>query len=327
MTFVTRLLLLFLVTFTSAMSPSALLAFDEPMMTIKTGGVTGVYYAAGSAIAKMHNKKRKEYDLRLISETSEGSIANIQNVLAGTAGFGIAQANALYFARQGAQFWQGQPQDKLRAVFGLHTEDYTVVAAADAGIETLDDLKGKIVNIGEPGSSAAFQATAAFKYVGLDPQNDLTLLERPTYEAAELLQAGEIDAYLYTVGHPNLSVIEASSGERKIVIVSLGSEMIDYFYKNRPYMTKTDIPVDYYPEIINKEPIPTISVKAILFTDAEMDEQIVYNIVKEVFENFDLFKRQHPALAYLTVAQMTTGLVLPLHPGAERYFKEAGLLR
>jgi TRAP transporter TAXI family solute receptor len=327
MTCVARLLLLLsLVSFTGFMAPMALLAFDEPMMSIKTGDVTGVYYAVGSAVAKMHNKKRQEYNLRLISETSEGSIANIQDVLAGRAGFGIAQANTLYFARQGAQFWKGQPHDNLRAVLGLHTEDCTLVAAAGSGIETLVDLKGKTVNIGEPGSTDAFQAATVFKHVGLDPQNDLTLLVRPTYEAAELLQEGKIDAYLYTVGHPNMSIIEASSGERKIAIVSLGSEMIDYFYKNRPYLTKTDIPIDYYPDIINKEPIPTISVKAILFTDAEMDAQIVYNIVKEVFENFDLFKRQHPALAYLTVKQMTTGLVVPLHPGAERYFKEAGLL-
>ena len=327
MTLYTRLLLLLsLVTFSSAMPPSALFAFDEPMMSINTGYVTGVYYAVGSAVAKLHNKKRKEYNLRLISAPSAGSIANIQDVLNGTAGFGIAQANTLILAQQGEGFWKGQPHDNLRAVLGLHTEDYTIVAAADAGIATLSDLKGKTVNIGEPGSMEALQAAGAFKYAGLDPQNDLTILQKPTYEAAELLQSGKIDAYLYTVGHPNLSLIEASSGERKIVIVPLGSEIIDYFIKNRPYLTKKDIPIDYYPDIINKQRIPTISVKAILFTDAEMDELIVYNMVKEIFENFDLFKRQHPVLAYLTAEQMTTGLIAPLHPGAKRYFNEAGLL-
>ncbi len=327
MTFATRLfLLLSLITFTNPMSPSALFAFDEPMMSIKTGYVTGVYYAAGSAIAKMHNKKRKEYNLRLISESSEGSISNIKNVLEGTAGFGIAQANALYFAQKGEQFWEGQPHNNLRAVLGLYTEDYTVVAAADASIETLADMKGKTVNIGEPGSTEALQAVGAFKYAGLDPVNEMTILERPTYEAPELLQAGKIDAYLYTGGHPNLSILEASSGKRKIVIVPLGSEMIEYLHKNRPYLTRTDILVDYYPDIVNKQPIPTIGVKAILFTEAEMDEQIVYNMVKEVIENFDLFKRQHPAFAKLTAGQMTTGLIVPLHPGAKRYFKEAGLL-
>lgn len=328
MTIISRvLLLLSLIHFSSGLSPSALLAFDEPMLSIKTGYVTGVYYAVGSSVAKMHNKKRKEYNLRLISATSAGSIANIQDVLNGTAGFGIAQANTLIAAQRGEGFWKGQPHDTLRAVLGLHTEDYTIVAAADTGIATLSDLKGKTVNIGEPGSLEALQAAGAFRYAGLDPQNDLTIMQKPTYEAAELLQSGKIDAYLYTVGHPNLSLIEASSGERKIMIVPLGSGIIDYFLKNRPYLTKKDIPIDYYPDIINKQRIPTVSVKAILFTAAEMDEPIVYNIVKEIFENFDLFKRQHPVLASLTAEQMTTGLIAPLHPGAKRYFNEAGLLR
>jgi TRAP transporter TAXI family solute receptor len=322
MAFVTRLLLMSLVT---CIAPSILFAFDEPMMSIKTGDVTGVYYAAGSAIAKMHNRKRKEYNLRLISEASEGSVANIQNVLEGKAGFGIAQANALYSAQKGTGVWEGRPQNNLRAVLGLYTEDYTVLAAADAGIETLADLKGKTVNIGEPGSTDALQAAGVFEYVGLDPRS-VTLLERPTYEAAELMQAGKIDAYLYTVGHPNLSIIEASSGERKIMIIPLGDDMINYFAESRPFLTTTNISVDYYPDIVNRQPIPTLGVKAILFTEAAMDEQIVYNIVKEVYENFDLFKHQHPALGKLTAGQLTGGLIVPLHPGARRYFNEAGLL-
>jgi TRAP transporter TAXI family solute receptor len=320
-------LLLALFIFTVAVTPSALLAFDEPMLSIKTGNTTGVYYAAGSAVAKMHNRKLKEYNLRVIVEASEGSIANIQEVTDGNAAFGIAQANALYYARQGERFWEGTPNSDLRAVLGLYTEDYTIVAAADAGIETLADLKGKTVNIGELGSTDAMQAAGVFEYAGLDPQNDLNILQRPNYEASEMLPTGEIDAYLYTVGHPNLSLIEASSGERKVLIVSPGREMIDALAKEREYLTATDIPIDYYPDIANRQPIPTLGVKAILFTHAEMDEQIVYNLVKEVYENFDLFKRQHPVLANLTAEDLTTKLILPLHPGAVRYFKEVGLLR
>lgn len=327
MTLFARIVLrLILVTFSSYMFSSVIFAFDEPMTSIKTGEVTGVYYAAGNAIAKMHNKKRKEYNLRVIAEASAGSIANIQDVSGGAADFGIAQANALYFAQNGTQSWEGQPHNNLRAVLGLYTEDYTIVARAETGIETLADFKGKTVNVGEVGSTDALVDVEVFNYVGLDPENDLTILHQPTYEGSEMLKAGKIDAYLYTVGHPNLSIIEASSGEQKIMIVPLGNEMVDHFLQNRPYLSKTNIPVDYYPEIVNKTPIPTISVKAILFTDAKMDEQIVYNMVKEVFENFELFKRQHPAFANLTVKKLTTGLIVPLHPGAKKYFKEAGLL-
>ena len=327
MSFIARLfLLLFLTTFTSSVLPLPLIAFDEPMQSIKTGNITGVYYAAGSAVAKMHNRKLKEYNLRLIAEASEGSIANIDDVSYGLSTFGIAQANALYFAKRGENNWQGTPQDKLRSVLGLYTEDLTLIAAVDADINSLADLKGKVVNIGEFGSIDRDQAMEVFKLLGLDPENDLTINGRPTYEASELLQKGEIDAYFYTVGHPNLSIKEASHGERKVMIVAPEPEIIDTLDNQREYFVTTDIPIDYYSEITNKEPVRTISVKAILFTNTDADEDVVYHMVKEVYENFDLFKKQHPAFANLTPEQLTTKLIVPLHPGAKRYFKEAGLL-
>lgn len=326
MSFAARLFsFLILVTFTSYISPPSPVAFDEPMLNISTGNVTGVYYAAGSAVAKMHNKKRKEYNLRLITEASEGSIANIEGVLEGLAEFGISQANQLFHAQEGNAYWEDQPHDNLRAVLGLYTEDYTVVTAADANIKTLADLKGKTVNIGELGSSDARQSMYVLEFFGLE-EKDITVNRKPTYEAPELLQAGKIDAYLYTVGHPNLSVKEASTGERKVEIISPGQEFIDHYLKVRTYIVSSDISIDYYPAIVNKEPIPTIGLKAILFTRKDADEQVVYNMVKEVLSNFDLFKRQHPALANLTPEKLTKGLIVPIHPGAERYFKEVGLL-
>jgi TRAP transporter TAXI family solute receptor len=307
-------------------NPQIVDAFDEPMKSIKTGNITGVYYAAGSAVAKMHNRKLKEYNLRLIAEASEGSVANIEEVVDGEVDFGIAQANALYYAKKGEGYWEGTPQTNLRSVLGLYTEDFTLVAAVDANINSLIDLKGKTVNIGELGSMDAVQAMSLFKRLGLDPENDLTINEKPTYEASELLQQGEIDAYFYTVGHPNLSIKEAASGDRKIMIAAVEKEIVDLLDKQAEFLVATDIPIDYYSKIANKEPIRTLSVKAILFSSADTDEQIVYNMVKEVFENLELFKKQHPAFANLTPEKLTTGLIVPLHPGAERYFKEAGLL-
>jgi hypothetical protein len=327
MSLVARLfLLLFLATFTSSISPSPLAAFDEPMMSIKTGNITGVYYAAGSAVAKMHNRKLKEYNLRLIAEASEGSVANIEDVLDGQAEFGIAQANALYFAKMGETYWEGTPQNQLRSVLGLYTEAFTIVAAVDAGINSLVDLKGKTVNIGELGSTDSEQAKTILKAVGLDLEQDLTVSEKPSYEASELLQQGDIDAYFYTVGHPNLSIKEASHGDRKIMIVAPEQDFIDAITSKREDLVDRIIPIDYYTEIANTEPVRTVGVKAILFTDADTDANVVYNMVKEVFENFDLFKKQHPAFVNLSPEKLSTGLIVPMHPGAERYFKEAGLL-
>jgi TRAP transporter TAXI family solute receptor len=320
-------LLVPLFAFTVAMSPSTLSAFDEPMLSIKTGNITGVYYAAGSAVAKMHNRKLKEYNLRLIAAASEGSIANIQEVSEGNAACGIAQANTLYLAKRGEQFWQGSPQAQLRSVLGLYTEDFTIVAAVDAEVNSLADLKGKTVNIGELGSTDNIQAKSILGAVGLDLEQDLEIIEKPTYEASELLQSGDIDAYFYTVGHPNLSIKEAASGERKVMIVSPGQEIIERFSSMREDLLATEIPIDYYTAIANREPVPTVGVKAILFCSTDTDEQTVYNMVKEVFENLDLFTRQHPAFANLTPEKLSTDLIVPLHPGAERYFRGAGLLR
>lgn len=324
---VVRSLSSFLIAFLVAATLSTnLFAFDEPMLSIKTGNVTGVYYAAGSAVAKMHNRKRKEYKLRLITEASEGSISNIDDVANSLAAFGIAQANALYFAKKGEAYWQGTPLNNLRSVLGLYTEDFTLVAAVDANINSLVDLKGKTLSIGELGSTDNMQAKGVLEHIGLDADKDLTIVESPTYEASELLQNGRIDAYFYTVGHPNLSIVEASHGDRKIMIVAPERELVDSFDSQREYFVATDIPIDYYSRIANTEPVRTISVKAILFSNADTDEEVVYHMVKEVFENFDLFKKQHPAFARLTPEKLTTGLIVPLHPGAERYFKEAGLL-
>lgn len=319
-------LLLSLITFTAPISPTTLFAFDEPMLSIKTGNVTGVYYAAGSAIAKMHNRKLKEYKLRLITEASEGSISNIDDVTNGLAAFGIAQANSLYFASRGEAYWQGKPLNNLRSVLGLYTEDFTLVAAVDANINSIADLKGKTLNIGELGSTDNMQAKGILKHIGLNLEKDLTINERPTYEAPELLQKGEIDAYFYTVGHPNLSIKEASYGDRKIMLVAPERELVEFFADTREDLVATDTPIDYYSRIANKEPVHTIGVKAILFSNVDTDEEVVYHMVKEVFANFDLFKKQHPAFARLTPEQLTTELIVPLHPGAERYFKEAGLL-
>jgi TRAP transporter TAXI family solute receptor len=327
MSLVARLfLLLFLVTFTSSIFPAPLIAFDEPMKTIKTGDVTGVYYAAGSAVAKMHNRKLKEYNLRLIAEASEGSISNIDDVENGLAAFGIAQANALYFAKHGEEYWQGAPLKNIRGVLGLYTEAFTVIAAVDAGINSLADLKGKTLDIGELGAMDNLQARSILNHFGLDPEKDLTVVEKPAYEAAELLQQGEIDAYFYTVGHPNLAIKEASHGDRKIMLVTPEQEFVDAFLGQKEYIVERIIRIDYYTEIANKEPVRTLGLKAILFCNADTDEDVVYHMVKEVYENFDLFKKQHPAFANLTAEKLTTGLIVPLHPGAERYFKEAGLL-
>jgi len=215
--------------------PAASLA-TEPITTIATGGINGVYYSAGGAVAKMFNKKRHEFGGWMANQASKGSLENIDIVLAGDVDFGISQANFLYFASNGIGDFEGQQKTNLRAVLGLYIEDLTIIAAMDAEINNAKDLIGKRVNIGVVGSSDEQTSTVVLKRSGVDPA-DVELFNYPVYEASERLQAGDIDAYVYTVGHPNLSVMEATDGDRKIHIVPFDQNFIDGLAASRPYLS------------------------------------------------------------------------------------------
>jgi TRAP transporter TAXI family solute receptor len=297
----------------------------ETIINIGTGSITGVYYNAGSAVAKMFNQKRQEYGTWMLNRPSAGSIENINNVLEGENEFGIAQANFLFNAWNGKGLWENMPQPDLRAVLGLYIEDVTLIAAEDAEIKTPLDLKDKRLNIGAPGSSDYETSGFILKQLGLDPVQDLQISQEPTYLASEKIQSDDIDAYFYTVGHPNLSVLEAVSGPRKVHIVPFEREFIDKIVALHPFLSTSEIDVKFYDKLDNKGPVPTIGIKSVLFTRKDVDEETVYRVVKSVMENLDLFRRQHPAFARLTAENMSHEVIVPLHPGAERYFREAGI--
>jgi hypothetical protein len=293
---------------------------------IGSGNTSGVYYAASAALAKVFNRSSAESGLRLVNQASQGSEQNINDVLAGKVAFGLAQADMLFKAMNGLGPWHGRPQENLRGVLALHGEALTLVAAEDAGIAGLVDLKGKRVNIGAPGSSDNENARRLLEQVGLQLE-EVQLREEQAALASDLLQDDEIDAYFYTVGHPNLSVREATSGRRKTRLLPLPPELIAQFAAARPFLLAVFIPVDQYPGLESREPVTSIGVKAVLFARYDFDETAVRLLVRTVLENLDLFRRQHPALSGLTAQGMAQVPVLPLHPGAEEYFREAGLLR
>ncbi|ORJ55029.1 TAXI family TRAP transporter solute-binding subunit [Geothermobacter hydrogeniphilus] len=296
-------------------------------VTIGTGGVTGVYYPTGGAIAKMVNKKRKLYNLRATVESTGGSVFNINAIKSGDLEFGIVQSDRQYQAYNGTADWEGKPFKKLRAVFSIHPESVTIVAAADKHIRTINDLRGKVVNIGNPGSGQRGNAIDALTAAGIDYKKDLKAEGLKAAESAGMLQDGRIDAFFYTVGHPNGSVKEAVAGARKVNFVEVPKPIVDKLVAQFPYYASSFIPVDQYPGVTNKENVPTFGVKATLCTSADVPDDVVYAITKEVFENFEEFKKLHPAYAVLTKESMLQGLSAPIHPGALRYYKEAGLLK
>ena len=294
-------------------------------VTIGTGGITGVYYPTGGAIAKMVNKKRKEYGIRATVESTGGSVFNINAIMSGDLDFGVAQSDRQYQAVQGIANWKDKgPQKDLRAVFSIHPETVDLIAAVDANINSLADLKGKRVNIGNIGSGYRKNAIDALEANGLDFNKDFHAESLKAAEAPGLIQDGRIDAAFYTVGHPSGYYKEATSGVRKVKFVPI--ENVDGLLAKYPYYAKAITRVvELYPGAKNDANVPTFGVKATFVTSAKVPDNVVYAIVKEVFDNFESFKKLHPAYAGLTKQNMLEGLSAPFHPGALKYYKEVGL--
>lgn len=296
-------------------------------VTMGTGGVTGVYYPTGGAISKLVNAKRKEYNLRMTVESTGGSVFNVNALMNGDIEMGVIQSDIQYQAMKGLGEWEGKPQAKLRAMFAIHPEAVTILAAADKNIKSVADLKGKVVNIGAPGTGQRVNSLDLFRTAGIDADKDLKTEGLKPAEAAGMLQDGRIDAYFYTVGHPNGSIKEAVAGTRKVSFVPVSAETVKKLVAEQPYYAPATIPVAAYPGVENKEDVPTFGVKATICTSADVPEDVVYNVTKEVFTNLDELRKLHPALDVLTKENMLQGLSAPLHPGAAKYFKEAGLLK
>jgi TRAP transporter TAXI family solute receptor len=202
------------------------------------------------------------------------------------------------------------------------------VAAVDADINAIADLKGKRVNIGNPGSGQYQNAINALQAVGLDPNYDIDAEKVKAAEAPILLEEKRIDAFFCTVGHPSGTLQNATAGERKVRFIPITGAGIDQMVADQIYYTKTTVPVaQFYPGAENPVEVKTFGVIATLCTSSKVPDYVVYTITKEVFDNFAEFKRQHPALGELTKQDMLKGLSAPLHPGAMKYFREVGLLR
>jgi TRAP transporter TAXI family solute receptor len=299
---------------------------ETSFVTIGTGGVTGVYYPTGGAISRMVNAK-PEYGVRATVESTGGSVFNINAVLTGDLDFGIAQSDRQFQAYNGLAEWEDLgPQEDLRAVFSIHPESITLIASVESGIEGVADLAGKRVNIGNPGSGQLQNSRDVLAAFGLS-EDDITAEQVRAVEAPGLLQDSRIDAFFYTVGHPNGNITEATSGAIKVRIVPIEGPQVDALLDEFSYYAASRIPASAYPSAANTTPtVNSVGVKATLVTSANVADDVVYAITKEVFDNFEDFKALHPAYQVLTKEEMLAGLSAPIHPGALRYYEEAGLV-
>ena len=297
-------------------------AADQQFVSIGTGGVTGVYYPTGGAICRLVNKDRKEHGIRCSAESTGGSIYNINTVRAGELEFGVAQSDWQHHAYNGTSKFEDQGKfENLRAVFSVHPEPVTVVARDDSGIDNISDVKGKRMNIGNPGSGTRGTWEVMEAAMGWE-RSDLKLAgEMKSAETGQAMCDGKIDAYFWLVGHPS-ALTQESLATCDSHLVNVTGEAIDKLIADNPYYRSATIPAGMYN---NEADISTFGVGATFVSSADVPEEVVYVVVKAVFDNFDGFKKLHPAFANLKEEEMISdSLSAPLHDGAVKYYKERG---
>ena len=299
---------------------------QQKFITIGTGGVTGVYYAAGGAICRLVNKDRAKHGIRCSVESTGGSVFNVNTIKAGELDMGVAQSDVQFHAVKGSGAFQkdGAFRD-LRAVMALHPEPVTVVARKEANVKSFADFKGKRFNVGNPGSGTRATAEELLAAMGWKLSDFSLASELKADEHGPALCDGKIDGFLYLVGHPSANIQDPTTvcGAK---LVSVTGPAVDKLVKERPYYAKATIPGGLYPN--NDQPTQTYGVLATFVSSSKVPADTIYAVVKAVFDNFDEFKKLHPALANLDPKNMVKdGLSAPLHDGAVRYYKEKGWIR
>ena len=310
----------------ASLTAPAAMAQQAKFVTIGTGGVTGVYYAAGGAICRLVNKDRAKHGLRCSVESTGGSVFNANAIRAGELDMGVVQSDVQYSAVKGeGQFKAAGPSGDLRAMFSMHPEPMTVVVRKELNAQSLTDLKGKRFNIGNPGSGHRSGADDLLATFGMKTSDLGLASELKADEHGPALCDGKIDGFVFAVGHPSANIQDPTTacGAK---LLTLQGDGVNKLVAQHSYLAKATIAGGTYPN--NPQATHTYGVLATFVTSAKTPPDTVYAVVKQVFDNFDDFKKLHPALAHLKPEEMVAnGLTAPLHEGAARYFKEKGWLK
>jgi uncharacterized protein len=309
-----------------AAAAPAVTAQQQKFITIGTGGVTGVYYPAGGAICRLVNRDRAKHGLRCSVESTGGSVFNVNAIKSGEIEFGVAQSDVHFNATKGAQqFAKDGAFAELRSVFALHPEPFTVLARKEANIGKFEDFKGKRFNVGNPGSGTRASMEQLLTTMGWKVSDFSLAAELRPDEHGQALCDGKIDGFFYGVGHPSANIQDPTTicGAK---LVPLTGAAVDKLVKENPYYAYATIPGGLYPN--NSQDTRTFGVQATFVSSAKVPADVVYQVVKAVFDNFDEFKKLHPALAVLKPEDMMhAGLTAPVHDGALKYYKEKGWVK
>lgn len=294
-------------------------------LTIGTAAVTGAYYPVGGTICRFVTMRMREHGINCAVQSTGGTIFNLNAVRQQEVDVGFAQSDGQYNAWHGEGLFADAGADRdLRSLFSLYSEAFTVVARGDAGIASFDGLKGKRVNLGNQGSGMRATMDEVLEAKGWGKNVFALATAFKASEQGEKLCGGAIDAFVFATGHPN-GAIEAVTSQCDARLVDVSGPAIDRLLAEHTYFAPATIPGGMYKG--NPSGVSTFGVTATLVASKDVDDELIYQLVKSVFENFDHFKTTHPILSTLDKKRMLTdGLTAPLHDGAKRYYRETGLL-
>src|SRR5215813_5133311 len=295
-------------------------------VTVSAGIPGGVYHPVGNAICRMFNLESEHQARPCIAMSSDGSVSNIQRVESGDSAFGLSQTDVALAAFQGeGPFAAAGPDPKLRLVIALYPEAFTVVAGADTGIRDFQDLRGKRVGIGTSGVGYNFTRDVILKSYGGTTSGPERVLEFAPADQNQALCNHKVDAIIFEAWHPNGLTQEATT-DCRARLVRVAGQPIDQLLATHPYYSTFIIPGGMY--VGNPGDVPTIGTRAILVSSSNEPDAVVYAAVKAVFDNYGVFRQLHPALSTLEIKDMVPSeAVLPIHPGALKYYREVGLIQ
>ena len=309
----------------SAVIAVAAIAENKSFVTIGTGGQTGVYYAVGQSVCKLVNRDTAKTGIKCNAPSTGGSIDNLNALAAGERQMGVIQSDTEYDFYNGKGHFEGKANKKLRVVFGIHPEIFTIAARDDSGIRTFSDLKGKRVNIGNPGSGTRVMFEVLLEAKGWTKDDFAVASELKPAEMASALCDNNLDAIAFTGGHP-AGLFKEAATSCKSHLVSVDPELIEKVVAESPYYASATVPGGMYKG--TPDDVHSVGVIATLVTSSDVPEAQVYAVTKAVFDNFERFKKLHPAFANLEPQHMIKdGISVPLADGAVKYYKEKGWLK
>ena len=307
-----------------AASPAAAGEDNWREIRVGTASSTGVYHAVGSAVCKMVNKSASRHGVHCVVEKTNGTVENLEKMRAGKLEFGVVQSDwqrSAYYGR-GRFNPYGRFKD-LRTVFAAHAESFTLLARPGAGVESFADLRGKRVNVGVPGSGRRATMEVLMRAFGMSMRDFALAAEiKNGNRIAEALCDGQLDAAVYSIGHPNAEV-DAAVSRCGATLVDVSGAPVDWLLAEHSEYHPVRIPGGMYRG--NPDDTMTFGAVAVFSTSADAPDEVVYEITRSVFANMRKFRKLHPAFGHLQERKMASFKDgAPLHPGAERFFAEMG---